>query len=53
MWRYDVTEPHSNLVTPQTLYRRLDDSDWVIVDCRFDLLHPDAGRKAFAAGHIP
>jgi thiosulfate/3-mercaptopyruvate sulfurtransferase len=25
----------------------------VILDCRFDLSDPDAGRRAYAAGHIP
>jgi thiosulfate/3-mercaptopyruvate sulfurtransferase len=24
-----------------------------IIDCRFDLMHPDAGRRAYLAGHIP
>jgi thiosulfate/3-mercaptopyruvate sulfurtransferase len=24
-----------------------------VVDCRFDLLQPEAGRRAFLAGHIP
>lgn len=26
---------------------------WVIVDCRFDLMAPDAGEQAYRAGHIP
>ncbi len=26
---------------------------WVVVDCRFNLLQPDAGRAAYAQGHIP
>src|ERR1700761_8862136 len=25
----------------------------VIIDCRFDLANPDAGRSAYLAGHIP
>jgi thiosulfate/3-mercaptopyruvate sulfurtransferase len=25
----------------------------VVLDCRFDLANPDAGRRAFSAGHIP
>src|SRR5271165_2299474 len=25
----------------------------VLLDCRFDLSDPDAGRRAYAAGHIP
>ena len=28
-------------------------SSLAIVDCRFDLMNPDAGRQAFHAGHIP
>jgi len=43
------------LVSPQKL------ADWiageagppVIVDCRFDLLHPAAGRETWQSGHIP
>lgn len=26
---------------------------WVVVDCRSDLADPDAGRRAYEAGHIP
>ena len=26
---------------------------WVLVDCRFNLLKPEAGRAAYLAGHIP
>lgn len=26
---------------------------WVVVDCRFNLLKPDAGRAAYLDGHIP
>lgn len=26
---------------------------WVVVDCRFNLLKPDAGRAAYLGGHIP
>lgn len=26
---------------------------FVMLDCRFDLSHPDAGRAAYLAGHIP
>ena len=28
-------------------------SDWVVVDCRFELARPDWGASAYAAGHIP
>ncbi|TGD73994.1 sulfurtransferase [Mangrovimicrobium sediminis] len=28
-------------------------ADPILVDCRFDLADPDAGRRAYLAGHIP
>ena len=43
----------TTLIDCQTLARQLDNPDWVIVDCRFDLLQPQAGRAAYAAGHLP
>src|SRR5690242_5999728 len=27
--------------------------DLLIVDCRFDLTHPEAGQAAYRSGHIP
>lgn len=44
---------HRTIVTPATLAARLDDPDWCIVDCRFSLGDPQAGRRAWAEGHIP
>ena len=41
------------LRTAQELLERLDDPDWTIVDCRFELSDPDAGRRAYEAAHIP
>jgi thiosulfate/3-mercaptopyruvate sulfurtransferase len=29
------------------------DSDWTVLDCRFDLPRPDWGASAYAAGHVP
>src|SRR3990167_8200519 len=43
----------STLVDAETLSRHLDDPRWVVVDCRFVLTDPEAGRRAYAAGHIP
>jgi len=31
----------------------IDDPDWVLIDCRFNLQKPAAGRRAWEAGHIP
>ncbi|MFQ5635526.1 MAG: sulfurtransferase [Gammaproteobacteria bacterium] len=43
----------SPLVSAEELAAHLDDPDWIVVDCRFDLTDPDAGRRAWRAGHIP
>jgi thiosulfate/3-mercaptopyruvate sulfurtransferase len=43
----------TTLVDTHTLARHLDDPRWVVVDCRFVLTDPEAGRRAYAAGHIP
>jgi thiosulfate/3-mercaptopyruvate sulfurtransferase len=43
----------TTLVNVHTLARHLHDSAWVIVDCRFVLTDPDAGRRAYAVSHIP
>jgi thiosulfate/3-mercaptopyruvate sulfurtransferase len=41
-------------VLPQTeVLAHLDDPSLVIVDCRFQLGKPDAGREAYEASHIP
>ncbi|HEY5683405.1 MAG TPA: sulfurtransferase [Sulfuricaulis sp.] len=43
----------TTLVDTETLSRHLNDPRWVVVDCRFVLTDPEAGRRAYAAGHIP
>jgi len=43
----------TTLVNTETLSRHLDDPRWVVVDCRFVLTDPDAGRRAYVAGHVP
>ena len=50
-----MTYTHSSgpLVSAAELGRHLGDPRWVIVDCRFNLGDPEAGRSAYAAGHIP
>ncbi len=44
---------HSTIVSTATLAEHLEDPDWRIIDCRFDLLHPEAGEEAWQQGHIP
>ena len=43
---------HTTLISAADLARHVTDSHWVVLDCRHDLMNPDAGRDAFAAGHI-
>ncbi len=42
-----------NLVGPEWLSQHLSDPAMVIVDCRFDLARPQAGRLQYQEGHIP
>ena len=42
-----------NLIAPEELLEQLDDPNLRIADTRFDLKAPDAGREAFASGHVP
>ena len=49
-----LTSPvFSTLVSTTDLATHRDDARRVILDCRHDLADPQAGRAAFAAGHIP
>lgn len=48
--RHHATEM---LVAINELAERPGQDDVVIVDCRFDLLNPEAGRRAWESGHIP
>lgn len=43
----------SLIIEAEELYRNLDNPDWVIVDCRFNLLDPGWGEKEYEALHIP
>ncbi|OBS09152.1 sulfurtransferase [Acidihalobacter prosperus] len=42
------------LIDTERLAQALDSAgDLVLVDCRFDLARPEAGREAYRAGHLP
>jgi thiosulfate/3-mercaptopyruvate sulfurtransferase len=41
------------LIDVATLAAHLARPDWVVVDCRFTLTDPTAGRAAYERGHIP
>lgn len=44
---------YTTLVDAATLLARVEDENWVIVDCRFDLADTAAGRRAYEEAHIP
>jgi thiosulfate/3-mercaptopyruvate sulfurtransferase len=41
------------LIDAGTLQGMLGGERLAVIDCRFDLMDPDAGRRAYLAGHIP
>ncbi len=43
---------YSTLITATELAFHLTDPAWVVVDCRFDLMHPQKGYADYLAGHI-
>ena len=44
---------HHTLISTEALAASLSDPDLVVFDCRHDLMDVEAGRKAYAADHIP
>jgi thiosulfate/3-mercaptopyruvate sulfurtransferase len=42
---------HTTLVSTAQLAEHL--ASWAVIDCRFDLTDPDAGRRAYRTSHIP
>jgi thiosulfate/3-mercaptopyruvate sulfurtransferase len=44
---------YNTLTNTDELAAHLGDPHWVIIDCRFTLSDPTAGRAAYQAGHIP
>lgn len=44
---------YQTIVSTQTLVAQLNDPDWVILDCRFDIMDTKKGLKAFQKEHIP
>jgi len=44
---------YKTLVSAETLHNHLDDRDWVVVDCRFDLSNPNWGALSYSEKHIP
>jgi thiosulfate/3-mercaptopyruvate sulfurtransferase len=45
--------PYTTLISVADLAKHLDDTGWVVCDCRHDLADTRAGRRAYAESHIP
>lgn len=43
----------TTLISAADLASHVSDPNWIVIDCRHDLTNTDAGRAAYAAGHIP
>lgn len=48
-----MSAAYFTLISAAELAQHIDDSDWVIFDCRFDLSQRDRGRLAYAQAHLP
>jgi thiosulfate/3-mercaptopyruvate sulfurtransferase len=44
---------HATLIAATDLAAHIADPNWVVVDCRHDLMNLEAGRAAYNAGHLP
>lgn len=44
---------YSTLISTENLNHHINDSNWVIIDCRFSLADSKAGAKAYRKSHIP
>ncbi|WP_025916042.1 sulfurtransferase [Herminiimonas sp. CN] len=48
-----LSTPFTTLISAAELAQSRPDRGWVVLDCRHDLANPEAGRSAYAAGHLP
>jgi thiosulfate/3-mercaptopyruvate sulfurtransferase len=48
-----MTMAYTTLITAEQLAAHIADPDWIVVDCRHDLMNHDAGRVSYDAGHLP
>lgn len=50
---YRKTMTYTTLISAADLRIHADDANLLLIDCRHDLNHPDAGLQAYRAGHLP
>lgn len=48
-----TTESINTVISVDDVFRRLGDAECVIVDCRYNLMEPEAGRRAYLLSHVP
>jgi len=46
-------QAHQTLIGCSDLAPHLEDTDWAILDCRFDFRNPAWGEEQYSSGHIP
>jgi len=44
---------YTTIVDPKTLHDHLGDPNWIVIDCRHNLLDYGEGRRLYDEGHIP
>lgn len=44
---------HGSLISPDELREHIANPGWLVVDCRYDLADPEAGRRAYLERHVP
>jgi thiosulfate/3-mercaptopyruvate sulfurtransferase len=44
---------YTTLISTESLHQQLNNSHWVIVDCRFSLANTQVGAQTYRYGHIP
>jgi thiosulfate/3-mercaptopyruvate sulfurtransferase len=44
---------YTTLIEASQLNAHSSDTDWAVLDCRFELGRPESGAQAYAEGHIP
>ena len=48
-----MPETNQHLISCELLAKHLTDPQWLVIDCRFELAAPEAGREAYLSAHIP
>ncbi len=48
-----ISGSYTTLIETADLATRLDDPNWVVIDCRFSLNQPELGHKQYVEAHIP